>query len=72
MATRDENVRGFGSVNREERDSMTLNNDSAGDQLCLRMSIQMLPLSDICIENQKSILRNLKWRKRDVHSCGIY
>lgn len=36
---------GLGSVSRDERERITLNRDNAGDQLCLRMSIQMFPLS---------------------------
>jgi hypothetical protein len=40
-------VRGLGSVSREESDNMTLYSDSAGDQLDLRMSIQIPPCSDI-------------------------
>lgn len=41
------NILGFGSVNNEDRESMTLNNDNAGDQLFFRMSIQIPPCSDI-------------------------
>lgn len=41
------NILGLGSVKSEDKDSMTLNNDNAGDQLCLRMSIQILPCSEI-------------------------
>jgi hypothetical protein len=37
---------------------MTLNKDSAGDQLLLRMSMQMLPCSDIC------------WRKALMSKCA--
>jgi len=38
---------GLGSVRRDERESMTLKRDNAGDQFCFRISIHMLPLSDI-------------------------
>jgi hypothetical protein len=34
---------GLGSVRREDKESMTLNRDKAGDQLFLRMSIHILP-----------------------------
>lgn len=40
-------ARGLGSVRSDERESMTLKSDKAGDQFCLRMSIHMPPLSDI-------------------------
>lgn len=40
-------ARGLGSVRSDERESMTLKSDSAGDQFCLRMSIHMFPLSEI-------------------------
>lgn len=46
-ASEKEHVLGLGSVRREDRESITLNNDSAGDQLLLRMSMQMFPCSDI-------------------------
>ena len=39
------NILGLGSVSREERERMTLKRERAGDQLCLRISIQMLPRS---------------------------
>ena len=38
---------GFGSVRREERESITLYSESAGDQLVLRMSMQTLPRSEM-------------------------
>ena len=38
-------VLGFGSVSRDESERMTLKRDNAGDQLCLRMSMHMLPRS---------------------------
>lgn len=38
---------GLGSVKREDIESITLNKDKAGDQLVLRISIQMLPFSEI-------------------------
>ena len=38
---------GLGSVRREDRESITLNRDRAGDQLYLRISMQMLPWSEI-------------------------
>jgi hypothetical protein len=38
---------GLGSVKSEEIDSKTLNKDSAGDQLVFKMSMQILPVSDI-------------------------
>ena len=41
---------GFGSVRSEDKDSITLNSDKAGDQFCLRMSMQMFPCSEICIQ----------------------
>jgi hypothetical protein len=41
---------GFGSVRSEDKDSITLNNDKAGDQFCFKMSMQMFPCSEICIE----------------------
>lgn len=40
---------GFGSVRREESERITLNKDNAGDQLCLRMSIQIPPRSEMFI-----------------------
>lgn len=40
-------ARGLGSVRSDERDSMTLKSDRAGDQFCLRISIHMPPLSEI-------------------------
>lgn len=43
----DDNLLGFGSVNMDERDSMTLNIESAGDQLCFKMSMHTEPLSEI-------------------------
>lgn len=42
-------VRGLGSVRSDDRESMTLKRDNAGDQFCLRMSIHMFPLSEIFI-----------------------
>ena len=36
---------GFGSVSKEDNDRTTLKRERAGDQLCLRMSMQMLPRS---------------------------
>lgn len=39
---------GLGSVRRDESDSMTLNRESAGDQFCFSMSMQMFPISEIC------------------------
>jgi hypothetical protein len=47
-ASEKQHILGLGSVRREERESMTLNRERAGDQLLLRMSMQMLPCSDIC------------------------
>ena len=41
---------GFGSVRSEDKDSITLNRDKAGDQFCFKMSMQMFPCSEICIE----------------------
>ena len=38
---------GLGSVKREDIESITLNKDKAGDQLVLRISMQILPLSEI-------------------------
>ncbi len=40
-------ARGLGSVNKDDIESITLNKDSAGDQLVFRISIQMLPVSEI-------------------------
>lgn len=40
---------GLGSVRSDDRESMTLKRDNAGDQFCLRMSIHMFPLSEIFI-----------------------
>jgi len=40
-------LRGLGSVRRDERESITLKSDNAGDQFCLRISMHILPLSDI-------------------------
>lgn len=42
-------ARGFGSVRSEERESMTLNKERAGDQLCLSISMQMFPRSEMFI-----------------------
>ena len=36
---------GFGSVSNEDKERITLKRERAGDQLCLRMSMQMLPRS---------------------------
>ena len=44
---REPDARGLGSVRSDERESMTLKSDNAGDQFCFRMSIHMLPLSEI-------------------------
>lgn len=41
------NLLGLGSVNSDERESMTLKSERAGDQLCLRISMHILPCSDI-------------------------
>ena len=41
------NSRGFGSVNNDEIESMTLYNESAGDQLLLRRSMHTAPLSEM-------------------------
>ena len=41
------NVLGLGSVRSELSESTTLKMDSAGDQLCLRMSMQTFPFSEI-------------------------
>lgn len=38
---------GLGSVRRDERESITLKSDNAGDQFCLRISMHIFPLSDI-------------------------
>ena len=38
---------GLGSVSKEERERITLKTESAGDQLCLRISIQTFPRSDM-------------------------
>ena len=40
-------LRGFGSVSNDERDKITLKRDSAGDQLCFRMSMQIPPRSEM-------------------------
>jgi len=45
---------GFGSVRSEDKDSIILNSDKAGDQFCFRMSMQMFPCSEICIRLFKS------------------
>ena len=65
----DWDVRGFGSVRREERESMTLNKDSAGDQLFFRISIQILPWSEIW-QNVSSLV--IIWWVGGSHSCGIF
>lgn len=49
MEEREVDARGLGSVRSDERESMTLKSDNAGDQFCLRMSIHMFPLSEIFI-----------------------
>lgn len=38
---------GFGSVSSDDSESMTLKRESAGDQFCLRMSMQIPPLSEM-------------------------
>lgn len=40
-----DHILGLGSVRSDDSERMTLKRDSAGDQLCLRMSMQMFPLS---------------------------
>jgi hypothetical protein len=40
-------VLGLGSVNNEDIESITLNNDNAGDQFDLRISMQIPPVSEI-------------------------
>lgn len=42
-----EDVRGFGSVRREDRERMTLKTERAGDQLCFSMSMQTFPRSEM-------------------------
>ena len=40
-------ILGFGSVRSDDSDSITLKSDSAGDQLCFRMSMHIPPRSEI-------------------------
>jgi hypothetical protein len=48
-STKEDHSLGFGSVRREERLSITLKRERAGDQLCLRRSTHTCPLSEIFI-----------------------
>lgn len=55
-------ILGLGSVNNEDIESITLNKDSAGDQLVFKISIQMLPVSEICL------LVHSRGRRRNIMS----
>jgi len=46
-STMKENIRGFGSVSNDDKESITLKRDNAGDQFCLRMSMHIPPFSEM-------------------------